>query len=147
MPYIDTAYIDALIGGAAVRRALFTDDGTYSATADATVLAAAQSIVDSAISYALEIPVPLSGAIPEIVKLATLGQYLYAAHGRRGMPIPEQWASWVGFAEGIRTGTIPVPELAAAPGEALGGITASETDERVGGSKPQHLSVEKLGVW
>lgn len=146
-PYIDSDYIDALIGGSAVRQRLFTDSGVYSSTADAAVLTAAQAVVDSALSYALEVSVPLSGTIPEIVKLATLGQYLHAAYGRKTLPVPEQWAAWVGFAEGIRAGQVAVPELAADLEEALGGMTASETDESVEGNRAQQLSVEKLDVW
>ncbi|AKF08885.1 hypothetical protein [Sandaracinus amylolyticus] len=145
--YIETSYIDAFIGGQAVRERLFTDDGVYNAAADAVVLAAAQAVVDSAISFALEVSVPLSGTIPEVVKLATFGQYVLKAHGRKRIAVPEQWRVEVNLAEGIRSGAVAIPELAADLEEAIGGITASESDASVEGSKPLHLGIDNLDSW
>lgn len=147
-PYIDATYIGAFIPSN-VLVSLFVDDGVAD-TGDAkrtAVIAAAQSVVDAALVSALEITVPLSDTVPEIVKQATLGQFALLAYGRKAIQVPEQFSIAIGLAEGIRSGKLSVPELAADTEAAIGGIIASETDESVEGSKPLNLSVSRLSSW
>lgn len=148
--YIDRTYIDALLGGTAKRIAMFTPAGGAYVDTDVDVLiSAAQGVVDSALSYALEVDVPLTGTVPATVKLATFGQFVLLLHGRKAIPTLEQWITAIGLAEAIRSGKVDLPELQANTDIAIGAITGSDgsDDSTATDAKPLKLAIDKLTGW
>ena len=128
--YIDTDYIDAHIKSD-VRTALFTDSGAYSSTAIAQVIVTASERVKLAgeqAGYSMG-----STSTDEMVKQATLGQFIALAYGRNGLPIPEQFYTEIRLADLIRDGKI---KLSGTPASEMtvGGsyFTPSDPDDTTG---------------
>ena len=135
--YVTTADVDALIGSD-VRKALFsdTDDpADYSSTFfDAQVLMASAVIRSAALNSGYETGATTTS---DIVKLAALGQLLMMAYGRKSQAIPDQFATAINLAEGIRSGQIPIPDLTPTARDAVGGNSFTESDPTIEGSRPQ----------
>lgn len=130
MAYIDTTYVDNAITSA-VRLKL---------TPDATVFDQIETMARARINSALNhrgISVPLTGTIPEDVKLATYGVWLRLAYGRAQLDPPERYNWLLEIADAIIAGTFPIPSIAASPAAGVGGVLFTDSDSTTTDTVPQ----------
>ncbi len=129
--YIDTDYIGYHIK-AEVLTGLFTDAGVYVSAAVTQVITTASERVKLAGEQA-GYSMSSTTTTDEMIKQATLGQFLAMAYGRNGLPVPEQFYTEVRLADAIRTGTVKLTGTASAA-MAVGGIsvTSSDPDDSTG---------------
>lgn len=130
--YIDDDYVDALTGGSDKREAFFNDGGGYQSTYfDQAVLTASARVKSAgeAAGYSLG-----DTTTSEIVKEATLGQFLLLMYGRKDRSPPKIYQSYVDMCEAIRLGVIPIPDATPEAIEAVGGVefTSSDAEDATG---------------
>lgn len=90
--YIDQTYVNNMIGSA-VRTALFTDAGVYSAAALTATIEAATGVIQNAIrSAGYTAPATTTD---QFIMLATLGELVWLGYNRpdKRLPLPEGWAN------------------------------------------------------
>lgn len=146
MAYIDTSYIDAFLGPE-VRQELFTDNGTYDSTRVDTVIAAADGRVVQALKSAgYTPPAVASGTSDEVIKQASLGQFILMAYRRptKSLSIPTDLRQYIDVLGGIYEGTIRPSTLTPARIAAVGGVKINETDPDVSGSRAALFRREDL---
>ena len=128
--YIDATYVDAFIS-AGRRQKLFTDPavGSYTASFFTQQVTSASELVKSAAKtagYVLG-----DSTSDEVVKLATFGQLIMMAYGRKNEAVPEQFATAVNLAAAVRNGDLPLTSSPTSR-DAVGGVSFLEqgTSER-----------------
>lgn len=141
--YLSTGDVDAVIT-AISRQSLFSEDGTVAGYVSADFTSAnekASAIVQSAAQNA---GYTLSDTTTDnLVKAATLGQFLQLAYGRKGIPVPAQWAGLVAMKDEIMDGRLP---LVADPDvrPAVGGYAWSDQSTTSADGRPQIFSRKSL---
>lgn len=142
--YIDATYIHAFISQGRLED-LFTDPGgSYTASYLTQQISASSELIKSAAKnagYTLG-----DTTTDENVKLATFGQLLMMAYGRKGEAVPEQFATAVNLAAAIRSGDWPLTSTPNAR-DAVGGVKFSETTSTVSGSRHPVFNRIKLDVY
>ena len=142
--YIDATYIHAFISQGRLED-LFTDPGgSYTASYLTQQINSASELIKSAAKnagYTLG-----DTTTDENVKLATFGQLLMTAYGRKGEGVPEQFATAVNLAAAIASGDWPLTTTPKAR-DAVGGNEFSETTSTVSTSRHPVFSRVKLDVY
>lgn len=120
MSYNSQAEIDAAITPA-TRTALFTDSGTYSATAFTQALARASAVLDSFL-YNAGYAVPITGTIPDLVKELEVAVFAQRTFWRKGIQLPDSIAQILNVMPSIADGSFTVPTLATRTSTGIGGV-------------------------
>lgn len=144
MAYIDATFIDQRMSDD-VRQALFDDGSGYQSSYLTALIEDADAVVDAALAnagYSTGLVTP-----PQLVKLASFGQFLAQAYGRKGLKVPDQFLTFVNLAEGIRSGAVPVPSMTPTARDAVGGVSFSESSSTITSARPQVFSRAKLDVY
>lgn len=132
MAYLDSTYLNDALGSAVVT-ALCPSSDVLS-----RVIAQASAKVDAALKmggYELTSAEPIAN-VPEIVKLAAMGQFVKLAYGRHGRVPPEAYSEDINLLAGFRDGTIEITGFTQSTVRAVGGHTFSDTSETSDTGKP-----------
>ena len=130
--YITDTYVYYLVGGSAKVQSYFNDGSGYDSDAlDQAILTASERVQSAALAagYALG-----DTTTSEIVKEATLGQFLLLMYGRKERKPPAVHQTYVDMCEAIRSGLIPIPNETPVSQDAVGGVefTSSDADDSTG---------------
>lgn len=137
--YIDSDYVDAMIG-ADVRAKLFDDGSGYVSSILTVQINAASALIKAA---ALNAGYTLGDSTTnDTIKIATFGQFIGLAYNRKGLIPPEEYRSTIAMAEQIRTGVLPIPGDSPLPRDAVGGVKFSDSDATTG--KPALFTRDNL---
>lgn len=130
MAILTEAFVEAMISDE-VQEALFADDvgdaffNVFVATADALVEAALKNA-----GY----PAPVLASSPKafaLAQLAAFGEFIKLAYGRKQETVPEEYSTAVSLLKRIIEGELPMPDLAPAVPDAVGGVLFTESDPSV----------------
>ena len=140
MAYVDSAYLDLLIG-TATRTALAANTAAVTAfekLARAEVQAAAQVA-----GYTIS-----NTSTNDMVQWLAAAQWFRFAGGlKKGLNVPEAVQIAINDLELVRKGEKPIPGLSPSTEDGIGGTKFSETSEDSETSRPQYFSRAKLSSW
>lgn len=139
--YIDTTFVDRHIGQDA-RLALFDDGAGYEAATLTALINTASAILKAALQNAGYSPG--DSTTSDLVKIATFGQFVLMAYGRKGLKVPDQFATSVALAEGIRSGAVPVPDTDPSTRDGVGGVLFTDSSDTTSTGKPAIFSRDNL---
>ena len=145
--YISSSDVDAFIG-IVRRQALFNDQVSvgYVDNNFIRITQMASAVVKSAAHNAGYTSLADSSDDDD-VKLATIGQFLLMAYGRKGEAVPEQFASAINMAEAIRKGDLELTGLTVNARDAVGGNKWTESSTSITNAAIQIFSRAQQNVY
>ena len=149
MAVLDGTYINNAIG-ASEYTALFTDAGTLNTAAQTQLIASAVARANDALLRAGYATFAVSAtSVPVTVSDCALGVFVRLAYGRKGLAVPDQYATFTTLEERIGDGTIPVSGMTPTAQDAVGGVSFSDQDRDSTAStaRPQMFSRYRLSVY
>ena len=139
--YITQTFIDNHIG-ADVRAALFDDGFGFQVAIQTALINTASAIIKAAAQNAGYDPG--DSTTNDLIMIATFGVFLQLAHGRKGLPVPEQFAAAITLADGIRNGQIPLPDTDPDTLGGVGGIKFTDSSSTTSTGKPPIFTRDNL---
>lgn len=139
--FIDATFVDRHLGQD-VRLALFDDGAGYESATLTALINTASAILKAALQNAGYSAGDTTSS--DLIRIATFGQFVLMAYGRKGLKVPEQFATSVALAEGIRSGAVPVPDTAPSTRDGVGGVLFTDSSATTSTGKPAIFSRDNL---
>lgn len=157
MAWVDTDYVDNVLGSTQLRSILFSVGGTFSATAFTQAEASARARVLSYIEQAgysnpgetIDATTVSGALLADLVASLMIARAFARGRGIQWPPgIQDSVAASLADLESIRLGELPIPGMTASTTTGYGGVTTSVTSSSTSTStRPQVFSRDALKRW